>query len=425
MQNGVVINKGAIGPAVNGDPFKVSALVTTGVAVTDGLDLGKPYRIFQLSEAEALGLNPDYDATHNVALYEHIREYFRMATPGVPLWLLVLAQTATFADVIGTAPAPGTPATGGYQLLTEAGGEIFNIALGFNPESTFVETAVDGISANVRNGLPAAQALANWAYQTHKPVQILIEGRAYAGNPTSALDLSAIPDGTGGTLEFPKLSVVIGQDWDFAENLTGLARKHAAIGTALGTLAACEVNQSIGEVASFNLTDVLKGKWITGGLSSHQKCTDVDADLGTLNAKKFIFGDRYVGISGYRWNNEYTCAPPVIDTDGKINEHTIAFSRALDYAVRELRKALLPQVQTVKPVNPATGKMPPGIIKELEGIGNNVFDNLAAKGRISGGKTWVDPDSDILIEKTVKVKFQVAPYGNINAITGTVNLQIS
>jgi hypothetical protein len=56
-------------------------------------------------------------------------------------------------------------------------------------------------------------------------------------------------------------------------------------------------------------------------------------------------------------------------------------------------------------------------------IGNNVFGNLAGRGLISDGYTHTDVDSDLLIEKVLKVQFVVIPTGMVNEIVGTINLK--
>jgi hypothetical protein len=244
-------------------------------------------------------------------------------------------------------------------------------------------------------------------------------------NAVSALHLRQIPGTLSGILEADKVSIVIGQDYDFAATLSGLAQKHAAIGTMLGTRAACEVNQSIAEVEVFNLTDELRGKWITAGLSNHVKVVDQEAALDTLDTKGYIFADTYTGVSGYRWSDEATCTPVIIDADGNMNEHTISLGATKDFAMRRVRAALLPQVKKTRPVDPATGLMTTGTRVALEKLVEDEFEDLAANGWISGGAASVDPASDLMIEKTVRFSYSIVPYGTVGQLTGTANLKKS
>lgn len=419
-RKGVIITEGTPGPNVAGKPFQTSALLTTGVAIAGKLSLGTVYALTSVDDAKALGLNADYDTTNNVVVFEHISEFYRLASAGTTLYILIAPQTVLLGALIDD-----TAAIYAKKLVIAAKGDIFNLAIGFNPLSTYTEEAVDGLNADVRTAFVKAQALHQWTDDTFRPVQILLEGRGYAAPAATALNLRAIPDGPDDAIfEADRVSLVVGQDWDFADTLTGLAQKHAAIGTALGVLGNIEINQNIGEVATQNLSDATKRKWMTAGLSNHIKCEDQEADLDTLDTKGYIFADDYVGITGYRWNTDPTCTPIIVDADGNMNAHTIGYGRTLDFTKRNLRAALLPTVNTVKPVDTTTGKLPTGIIKDLEKKGDDVFDDMAASGWLSGGAMYVDANSDVLVAKVLNVSFDLVPEGTIGQINGTIQLKI-
>ena len=107
-----------------------------------------------------------------------------------------------------------------------------------------------------------------------------------------------------------------------------------------------------------------------------------------------------------------------------MNEHTISYGRTADYAVRLLRAALLTQVKKVKPVDPASGKMPVGVIKDLDALGDSVFEDMAAKGWLSFGKMLTDKNSDIVVAKSVDASFYLITYGNIGQINGKINVKV-
>lgn len=415
------LSKGKRGPNISGKPFKTSALITTGVAVVGKLTLGTVYELLSVDDCEALGLDAAYDTANNVVVFEHIDEYFRLQEESGeigPLYLMVVAQTVTLAQIIDD-----TNYQYARKMIIEADGKIYNMAIGFNPDEDYTETTTDGLNSEVRAAIIKAQALHDWAWNTDRPVQILLEGRGCSGTASAALNLRAIPATPSGIQENDRVSIVIGQDYDFAETLDGLAQKHAAIGTALGALAAGEVNQDISEVETRNLTDEKKGKWLTAGISSHATVKSIESQMGTYDTKGYIYADLHEGVSGYRFNADATCTPVIVDAQGNMNCHTIAYGRTHDYCARRLRQVLILEVKKVKPVNPTTGKMLPGVVKDLETKGDNVFENIAADGHISGGTTTVDPDSDILVAKEVDMSFDVVPYGSIGKINGTINLK--
>ncbi len=419
-RQGATISKGRVGPNVSGTPFKISALVTTGLAVTGTgmLALGTVYALLSVEDAKAIGLNAAYDITNNVAVYEHVAEYFRLG--GQKLYLQVNAQTVTLAQMIDD-----TGAAYARKVITQGAGDIHQIAIGFNPPATgYTETITDGFNSDVRAAIVKAQALHDWSYSTNRPVSVILEGRGYGGTATSCIELRQLPASGSGYLNCDMVSVVIAQDWNFAATLTGLAQKHAAIGTFLGTLAACDLNQSPAEEESFNLTDEGRGKWLVAGLSDHTKTADGEAALDTLFAKSYIFADVYIGASGYRWTDTPTCAPITVDADGNMNHFTIEHGRTMNYLQRRMRAAMLPFVKRRIPVNPKTGLITLGAQKEIEGKGNDVIADFGNKGWLSGGATAVDPTSDVTVARVVKFGYNAVPYGNIGTLTGSANLKI-
>lgn len=107
-------------------------------------------------------------------------------------------------------------------------------------------------------------------------------------------------------------------------------------------------------------------------------------------------------------------------------ESSISHGATLAKGARLLRTRMLPKVKTSVPVDTATGKLPPGIVKYFEGIGGRAFDAMLAAGEISGAKTTVDADSNLLSgDKALNVSFVVVPTGTINEIKGTINFKNS
>lgn len=417
MFKGVVISRGAVGANISGSPWKVCGLLTTGVAVVDGLTLGTVYKIFSPADAEELGLNEAYDIDNEVVIYQHIVDFYDdPRNEGLPFYLQVEAQSVMIDDLVDVANANYAK-----KLITEAAGEIYNLAVGFNPADTYTETQTDGLNTDVRAAIAKAQALWAWSVENFMEVQIVLEGRNVSDTASSVLDLGAIPASPTGIEQDHKVSICIAQDWDFAETMTGLAQKYAGIGKVLSTMAAADLNQDIGEVESFNLTQEAKSRWKVAGLSSHTKIKDLQAQSPTYLAKQYIFADIYVGISGYRWSGDFVCAPVVVDDQNNMNEHSISLGRTMNHAARELRKKLLPEVRKVKPVDPATGKLAMGAIKYLEGKGNEVFEKMTGDGHLVDGETIVDPNSDVQTNKVVSASFNCVLYSTIAQINGTIN----
>ena len=284
---------------------------------------------------------------------------------------------------------------------------------------TVAGVPVDGLVPDVLSAIPIAQGIAEWAYNQFMPTHIFLEGYQLGGLSSVVPDLRDIEN-----VEATKVTLVIGQDWQYAKTKSGIAQKFADVGTVLGVCSAAAINQNIGDNEAFNLMDSTKSAWMVPGLSNHQTNKEVFAQLQTFEDKGYVFGLAYSGLAGIRINGDHVCAPVVIDSEGNMNEHTIAYGRVMDDCARQLRTAYLPKVKKTYPVNEA-GKLPTGVIVSLEGIGDRIFTDMENASEISAGKTTVDPDSDLLIAKELKVSFNVQPTGVLGFLNGTINLKSS
>ena len=407
---GVTIKEGRIGANITGDGREFG-LIANGVAVPDKLVLGSSYTLRRPSDAVALGLDAAYDKTNSVQVYRHIAEFFRRAGEGQKLHVMLVAQTKKPADMVADAKT----------LAVEAGGVISDMAFAYNPASGYSDVLLNGLNSDVSAAIPALQGFADWADENDMPLHVILEGRAIADDVTTCADLRALTV-TEQPFDAEKVTLVVGQDWAYAETLNALGKKFADVGTFLGVVASMPWNRNPGEVETQNLTDVKLGVWTVGGLSNHKKYSEVFAGLETMNEKRYVFPVRYQGIAGYWFNDGHTCVKVVNDAQGNMNQHTIYYSHTMDMAKRALRLVYLPEVK--KPVAlDENGKLPPSVAGYFEAIGDREFERFASQELISSGKTTVDKDSDLLIKKVLNVDFAVIPTGCVNEIKGTINLK--
>lgn len=405
---GFEITKGIIGLNTNGDNREF-AMIANGVAVTDKLTLDTLYTLRRVSDAEALGIDADYDEDNSVNVYRHICEFYRNAektATGKKLHIYIVAQTVMVDDMNIAAKT----------VLLEKG-QISDMIFCFNPATGYTETPVDGLNPDVFAAIPVMQEVHNWSISHDRPCHMIIECRGMADSVAAATDLRDL------TADCPNVSVVAGQDWKYADGLWALGKKFADAGTYLGVIASQKWNHNPGEVASNNLQEIVSNKWSIAGLSNHKTITEMDADLDTLNDKGYTIPVTYNGISGIWWNDGHTCTQIILDSEGNINEHEIYYAHAMDESMRALRIALLPEVKKVKQLK--NGKMTAGLVAYYEALGNEAFNSLAKNELVSGGKTTIDPDSDLLIAKELKAAFVVNPTGCIGKIKGVINLKNS
>lgn len=408
---GVEIAEGKIGAntATDGREF---ALVAGGVAVADKLTVGEIYELKRPSDAVAIGIDSKYDVLNSCQVYRHISEFYRISGEGKPLIVCVVALGTTPADMVAKAK----------ELILERD-IISDIAFGYNPAASYESTLLNGMDSNVYAGIKALNDLAIWADENDRPVHTILECRGLGDTVSSAADLRDLILETA-AYSAEKVTMVAGQDWIYADGLSGLCKKFADVGTFLGCVAAQAWNHNPGEVATMRLTNADKSAWLIGGLSNHKKYTEVYADLETLDGKGYVFPIKYAGLSGYWWNNGHTCAPIVIDGDGNINQHTIYYSHTFNMAKRALRIAFLSEVKKVQELE-SGGKPGNSLVAYYNQVGDSAFDVLAAKGLISDGYTDTSADSDLLTAKQLDVDFGVVPTGCVDMIKGTLNLKNS
>lgn len=407
---GVSIKEGKIGASVAGDSREFG-IICNGAAIPDGAQLNTLITLRRPSDALALGIDAAYDAANDVRVFRHISEFYRMAGEGRTLHLWLVAQTVTPANMVNPAK----------QMTVESGGNISDLAFACNPASDYEDTLIDGLNSDVKAAIPALQNFADWCDENDMPLHTVLEGRAISDTLTSLADLRHFQV-AGNTLEAQKVTLVVGQDWSYADTLSAIGKKFADVGTFLGNIASQAWNRNPGEVATQNLTSVKLSNWLTGGLSNHKPYSEVFGSLETLNDKGYVFPVRYQGTAGWYWNDGHTCTLVVLDAAGNINQHAIYYSHTIDMAKRALRAAYMPEVK--KPVElDENGQLTTDMIDYYNALGNNALGELTGKGLISDGYANVDPDSDLLIEKVLNVQFAVIPTGMINEILGTINLK--
>lgn len=404
--NGITTKKGKIGANRSTNKRAVSALVIASVALAE-LAFNTPVTIYNIDDLDQYGLDAEFDKTNNVNVYRHISEFYRMAGAGTELHLMLVPATETLKTLVKSEAVK--------TLLASANYEIRQIAFALNP--TEAPTLVEGLPTDLIEAIPLAQGLADWAFEQNMPCHIFLEGYNLEGNANVVTNLRTIEN-----VAATKVSVVIGQDWKYADSKTGLAQKLADVGTVLGVCSAASIAQNIGDNEMFDLNDATKDAWMIAGISNHKKNTEIFSQLQTFEDKGYIFGLSYAGLAGIRINNDHVCAPIIVDQQGNMNEHTIAYGRVMDDAIRQLRTIYLPKIKKTYPVD-EDGKLLIGSLVALEQSGDDLFEDMKNANEISLGKTTIDPNSDLLVEKELIVGFVIVPMGNLGEITGTINIK--
>lgn len=428
----ISISKGIVGADATAADTSTSALLAPGVAVSGKLVLNTVYSVTSLKQAEdTLGIDAAYDTTNGVVLHQHIVDFYSFkGNANVKLYIMVVDKES--AALTPAVLIEDTGALYAKKLITAGGGTIKQFAFAFNPKSTYTETLTNGMNADIYAAIPKAELLYDWAYGNDMPCQIFLEGRGMSSTKSSWQDLRNIVVSST-VLEADHVTIVAGQDYDYAETRTGLQQKYAGVCKYLGAVALAAVNQSAGEVgpnssdSPFNLSDAVKEMWLTPGLSDHTTNLTSDAYLTDIDTKGYVFAYQETGVTGLRFNGDATCTPIKIDEDGHINEHTVYYGRTLDYAALRLKAHLLPLLRARVTVDTKTGKLPTAVIKNIEaGADSNVFGRMVNEGLCSGGKTKVDANSNVMPpDNTLGVSFNLVPTGILAEVDGTIYLSKS
>ncbi len=418
---GVILQKGK--PGANAENLDgCCGLLSINGNITDGISLeaDKMYLFRSLKEAEYYGITQELDNNHNIVLYRHLSEFFRLAPKNTKLYFMTTSYNDSLVDKLDSIK----------QLVLEAKGEIRNVGVAFNPKSDYTSNHVDGLELFVREGLSKAQEICDWSFEKDYPINAILEGKNAQMNP-SVLNLRNILVDSQ-IARYENVAVCVAQDYNYADKLTGMSRLYADVGTMLGTIARTSVNQNIGEVGeesdlnSLNISDATKKIWTNAGFSNHTTLVANDDLKQTYENKGYVFAVDYVGAVGYRWNNDHTCTPIIIDDEGNMNIHNLALARTLNKLARLVRMKLLPKVKSTVQVDTKTGLLPPGIIKWFEDLGSEAVVQMQRDNEISGGQVTVDPNSNLFgAKKELGVYYIMVPTGTIGQIKGILNIKKS
>lgn len=385
----IVKGNGGLGrrnPSTDG----VSGLLTTGIAVAGKLTLGVTNELKSLDDAKAMGIDAAYDTDNSVLVYAALEELFRV-NPDATVFLLVAPQTTAMADLVDPTK------TFGPQILNDSGNSIIQLAVAYNPPADYEETLATGLDAQVIAAIPKAQLLADYADSIDAPLSAIgLEGLHFNGTVTAALDLR--------TLNANKVSVIIAQD---ASSAAATAKpNHAAIGSWLGMVSLASVQENIGWPEKFPLTDTKTGKWLKGGLSGGTALTSyTPAQLNQLDDKGYIFSRSIAQLAGLYFNDSHTC------TEVKDDYSRVERNRTMDKAIKAVRGALVPKLNSPLLVDEDTGFLQPFVIADFETLAQSKLDEMRRAGEISGGSVYINPEQNVLTSDLLDVEVEIIPVG--------------
>ncbi len=349
----------------------ISAILFSGAAPA-GFDGAKAVEVRSLREAESKGV---VGTGALVLEHYHVSEFFRMA-PGATLWVC-----------FGLVDVPG-------ELRALTGGKLRQWATTVIDTSTVQATYQGYVTAMADKACPTVCVL------------------GIAGENATAL--AALPNLD--TLVAPQVAIVAcGSGTGKAEAVrASLGLTYVpAVGTTLGTIAAAPVHHSIGFVDRYNLSD---GSEFESVRFCDGNIDAIGAAADALGAKQYLVVGRYDDYPGAYFDDDSTAK---VETD---DYSTIHANRVIQKAIRLVRRALLPQVNSPQLVDPDTGKLAATTVASMEGIASASLNPMAGDREVSGFAVSVDPEQDVNSTSLVDVEVEVTPVGVAKTLRVSIGL---
>jgi hypothetical protein len=353
----------------------ISALLFAGAA-PETFDTDKIRSYTNIEAVEADGIT-DVSVTYGEAHY-HISEFFRMS--GGALLYVCFG-------------------------LTDIAEELYNVSGGkIRQYGAFV--------ANLAHVQSVHQAIATTLAGKYAPVNIVV-GYEPTESPESVNDVddlslktapyvSVVAFGDGGTGRGAVLANALGKPYI------------PALGLVLGCMSKARVQESIGALNRFNLTDgvefvkVEKGvtkpaiKYVTGQPYS-------DGLTLQFDTKRYLVPRFYAGNAGIYIEKDHTCYPPTKDLC------VIRNGRTINKVVRGVREKLLPRLKSNVSVDDS-GYLEPDFVEFLKSLASQNLQQMQRDGEISRFGVSIEPNQNVLQNDRIDIEIRIIPIGVANFI---------
>jgi hypothetical protein len=368
---------------VEGTDDGVAGYVLTSTAAPSGLALSTSKQLFSLAEAEAIGITAAYDTTNTTNVYKTLKDHFAKAGNGVEVWLIIVAKTNTYATICDKANNIAK------KLLVDSGRRVRLLGVSRVPDGAYVPTYTNGLDNDVIAGMDKLQELLVEQFGFINPVRAIIDGRDYQGNSGTLIDLKTKTNNRVGACLVTDVA----------------ASKNAAIGIAIGRAVAVPVQRKIARVKDGDLK--VDNMYLTNGTTKIDTLTD--AELGVLHDKGWIIARKFVGKSGYFFNDD-TMA--VAGTDDYSN---LCHGRVIDKAVLITYRTYVDEIQDDLDLDD-DGYLAPGVVKSYQSkiesqLEANMVGSTTQTNNVVRVRAIIDPKQNITATSRVNVELRVRRKG--------------
>ena len=363
----------------------ISSIIFYATITPAGFASQKIQEVNSLLDAEALGIvNTTGTDTDLLILHYHVSEFYRI-NPGAKLFIAIYDSPVgalTFAEI--------------ETVQNFAEGKIRNMAVWCKKPFTTAQMVL-------------IQAILNTLDTNNKPISTVL----FAGDFKAIITSALVTLRTG--VVAPKVSGILAQDGAGAGAALYVAAGYSvtAVGAILGAVSKAKVSECIGWVEKFpmNAVELDVPAFANGDLVKNLTQTTIDG----VDAKGYIFLQKYESDGQVYINDSHTAV--VISNDYAY----IEANRTMDKAIRQVRKALLPKLNAPVLVDPQSGVLAPEYVTHIEQTGDSALEQMERDGELSGFKTFVDPDQNVISTSIVEVAIVNVPIG----VSRRFNVKIS
>ena len=387
---------------------------------------GNVVELNMLSDCKEVGLD---EKVMGGLPYYHIKQYFKLVGANARLFVSFMDSSS---DTEFEAIENMQLASGGiiYQIGVWTGEAIATVA---GSDYTILEDGLISKLQAVAETLGGKVGVTN--YDGNAPINILLNAPVVN---SATCDYRKLPDLT--TCNAPKVSVLLGQSTsDLCHNVqlaVNNIKQEASyavtgnIGAALACLSVAPANESIGHVASFNLSAVMtEAELGFGNLTQTEKQWGSSVSFTNIKTINYSRRNKYLHKNGYIFLTNYDGLENSIffSSDQTLSTgdyRTIARCRVMHKSRRVVRRALLPYVNQNWEVDTTTGQFSASDITILQNVvldalDNNMVEPGTSVPQISGRSCTIDEGQNILENDQLLINYSLIPLGTSAVINVT------
>ena len=129
-------------------------------------------------------------------------------------------------------------------------------------------------------------------------------------------------------------------------------------------------------------------------------------------------GIKHSGITGTYLNDSFTATG--LETDFAYIEN----NRTIDKAIRSINKVLIKKVSGPAYIDPDTGLLEASGVAALEGLCDDVLDQMVRDGEVSGYEVYINPKQQVLKTSKLEIIVKIIPVGTLRKIEVKIGLTL-